>query len=453
MSHLHLDQMLNSSPAPVDLRRRIGRWALTALVINGIVGSGIFGLPAPIAKLLGRASPWAYVIAATVIAVIMACFAEVSARFRQAGGPYLYAKVAFGRFIGLQIGWLTWLARLTATAAVLNVLVMSLGEFWPRAGTTVPRLLVLTAMVTLLAIINFRGVGIGAQVSNGFALIKLLSLFGFTLAGCWYLLRHGAAPHPASATAHAGDWFTAVLMLIFMFGGIEAAVIPAGETRQPARDAPFALFTALVIVAAVFTLIQVVVVQIVPVMTTDRPLAEAARQFAGGVGAGAMAMAAIVSVCGNLASQMLTAPRLTFALAENGDFPEVFGKVHPRFRTPHVSIVIFAALTWMLAVCLSFSWNVAISAVARLFTYGAVCAALPILRRMDPQQKTLRLPAGTLIARAGVVFSAVLVATRWKELIIVVATATLATINWLLVRHRQRRANQLVGPSATASAT
>ena len=451
---MHIDHALSSSPAHVDLRRRVGRWGLTALVINGIVGSAIFGLPAQIAQLLGRASPLAYVIAAMVIAIIMACFAEVAARFREAGGPYLYAKVAFGRFAGMQIGWLTWLARLTATAAVLNLLVIYLAEFWPRAGTMWPRLLVLTAIVTVLSIINFRGVAIGAQVSNGFALVKLLSLFGFALAGFIYLMTHSGVTHAAvTSTLHARDWFTAVLMLIFMFGGFEASMIPAGETREPSRDAPFALFTALVIVAVLFTLIQFVVIEIVPVMTTDRPLAEAARQIFGGVGASAMAMAAIISVCGNLASQMLTAPRLTFALAENGDFPGFFARVHPRFRTPHVSILIFAAMTWVLTVCLSFERNVVLSAVARLLPYGAVCAALPVLRRKDPPQRTFRLPAARVFAGAGVTLSAILVGTRWRELIVVVAVAALATINWLLVSRRQGKASQPATTAAAARAT
>jgi amino acid transporter len=325
--------------------------------------------------------------------------------------------------------------------------VIYLAEFWPGAGKTVPRLVVLTATIVLLATINFRGVVIGAEVSNGFASVKVLSLFAFVFAGLVFLLLHGRVSHvSAAAPTHAGNWLTAVLMLMFGFGGFEAAVIPAGETRAPARDTPVALLVAFAIVAGLYTLVQLVVIDLLPTLTTNRPLADAARQICGGIGAGAMAAAALISVSGNVAGQMLMAPRLTFALAEHGDFPRVFAAIHSRFRTPYVSIIVFAILTWVLAVHGSFGWNVALSAVARLFTYGAVCAALPVLRRKFPRQRTFRLPAGPVLAALGVAFSVVLVAgMRWAELFIILGTAAVAMLNWLSVRRaRKETGTQLV---------
>ena len=371
-----------------------------------------------------------------MIGIIIACFAEVAARFRDAGGVYLYTRCAFGRLPGIQIAWLAWLTRMTATAANLNLLVIYLAEFWPDAGRTLARLTVLTVVVVLLCAINLRGVNIGARVSDGFASVKVLSLLAFVAAGVFFLLLHGAPGSVAAPVpAHVRSWLAAVLMLIFGFGGFESAMIPAGETRSPARDTPVALFVALAIVTALYTLIQLVVIALLPTLTTDRPLAEAARQICGGVGAGAMALAAIISVCGHLSASMLAAPRLTFALAEHGDFPRIFAAVNPRFRTPHVSILAFAALTWLLAVHGSFGWNVALSAVARLFTYGAVCAALPVLRRRFPAQNTFRLPAGPLLAALGAVLTTVLAMGMGRtELYILSATALVATLNWLYVR-------------------
>jgi amino acid transporter len=421
------------------MRRTLGRWSLTALIVNGIIGSAIFGLPAEITRLLGRASPLAYVLAAVVIGIIIACFAEVAARFRDAGGVYLYARCAFGRLPGIQIAWLAWLTRLTALAANLNLLVIYLAEFWPHAGRTLPRLVVLTIAIALLCAINLRGVKVGARVSDGFASVKVLSLFAFVSAGVLFLLMHAGPAHVAAPVpAHVRSWLAAVLMLIFGFGGFESALFPAGETRSPARDTPVALFVAFAIVTALYTLIQLVVIALLPTLTTDRPLAEAARQICGGIGAAAMALAAIISVCGNLSASMLASPRLTFAMAEHGDFPRIFAAIHPRFRTPYVSILVFAALTWLLAVHGSFGWNVALSAVARLFTYGAVCAALPVLRRKFPGQTTFRLPAGQLLAALGVAFTAVLaMGMGWTELYILSATALVATLNWLYVRRTE----------------
>ena len=424
------------------LTRAIGRWSLTALVLNCIIGSGIFGLPSVVAAMVGRASPIAYLFAAVVIGVVMACFAEVAAQFRDAGGPYLYAHAAFGRFVGIEVGWLTWLVRLTSTAANANLLVSYLAEFWPQAQMFLPRLMVLTLFVGLLAAINYRGVKAGTQVSNFFTLTKLLSLSGFVALGLFFLLHNGAVSAATPTAVRTGNWFDAVLVLTFSFGGFETAVIPMGEAKEPARDAPFALFAALAGVTTIYTLIQVVVVGVIPnTAVTDRPIAVAAQRMLGPAGAEVMAVAALISIYGFFTAAMLAVPRLTFAMAERGDFPRFFGAIHRKFHTPHVSIVVFAALTWLLAAMGSFRGNVTLSAVARMFIYGAVCAALPALRRKNPEATALRLPAGRLLAALGVSFS-VLLLTRMglRDLVIIAATSAIALANWLVVRRRTRAA-------------
>ena len=430
---------LMSQASPTTLVRAIGRWSLTALVVNSIIGSGIFGLPSVVAGLVGRASPLAYLIAAAGIGIIMACFAEVASRFREAGGPYLYARVAFGRFLGIQISWLYWLTRLTAAAAGANLFVIYLAEFWPRAKEPLPRVLVLTLLVGMLAAVNYRGVRAGAQLSNVFTVAKLLPLLAFIVAGLFDLLsRHGVTSLPPTEAAGTGAWLQAVLVLVFAYGGFEAALVPMSEATDPQRDAPFALFSALLTTTVVYTLIQVVVIGVLAnPAATDRPLATAARQFLGPAGAGLIAAGAMVSVYGYLSANMLHSPRLTFALAERGDFPKFFAGVHQRFRTPHVSIVIFAMLLWALAVGGSFRWNLLLSAVARLFTYGVTCAALPALRRKQPGAAAYRLPAGPVFAFFGVAFSAVLLARMGRgELVIVSVTAGVALLNWMWVRRR-----------------
>ncbi len=426
---------LEQQPALV---RAIGRWSLTALVLNSIIGSGIFGLPSVVAGLLGRASVYAYLVAAAGIGVIMACFAEVASQFREAGGPYLYARVAFGRFVGIQMGWLAWLVRLTSSAANANLFVIYLAEFWPQAKEPVARAVVLTLLIGVLAAVNYRGVSAGAQLSNAFAVAKLLPLVVFIGVGVFFL----RGTHPIEWTpARPSAWLEAVLVLIFAYGGFESALMPMGEARDPRRDAPFALFTALVICAIVYTLVHVVVMGVLPApATTDRPLALAARQFLGAAGAALLTMGALVSVYGYLSGQMLNAPRLTYAFAEQEDFPAFFAAVHARFRTPHLSILIFALLVWALAVAGTFRWNVTLSAVARLFTYGLVCAALPVLRRKQAGAAAFRLPAGLILGLLGVAFSLVLVSQMGRnELWILLATAAVALLNWAWVRRRSGR--------------
>ena len=419
-----------------ELVRAIGRWTLAALLINSIIGSGIFGMPSAVAALVGRASPIAYLIAAAGIGVIMACFAEVASQFRDAGGPYLYARATFGRFVGIQVGWLAWLVRLTSAGANANLFVIYLGEFWPQVKEPLPRALVLTLLLGVLAAVNVRGVSGGAQLSNAFTVAKLLPLVVLIAAGLFTLFfRHGppaSLPGPASLA----DWFQAVLLLVFAYGGFEAGLLPMGEAKDPRRDAPFALFTALLTCTVVYTLIQIVVIGVLPNPTAaERPLAAAGRVCLGPAGAALIALGALISVYGWVSGQMLSAPRLTFALAEQKDFPAFFGAVHEKYRTPYISILIHTALAWLLAVGGTFLWNAVLAAVARLFTYGLVCAALPVLRRKQPGAAAYRLPAGGIFAGLGIAFSGALVLRmHWGELIAIALTAGIALLHWLVAR-------------------
>src|SRR5690349_12233647 len=168
-----------SAREPINLVRAIGRWGLAALVINSIIGSGIFGLPAIVAADLGRQSPFAYLVAAAGVGIIMGCFAEVASRFREAGGPYLYARVAFGRLPALEIAWLHWLSRLTAGAAAIDLFSTYLGYFWPAAQRPLERSLLAAAILLMITGVNLLGVRIGAHLSSAFTIAKITPLLLF----------------------------------------------------------------------------------------------------------------------------------------------------------------------------------------------------------------------------------------------------------------------------------
>lgn len=228
------------------LIRAIGRWSLAALVVNCIIGSGVFGLPSVLAGLLGRASILAVVLSAAAMGVIIACFSEVASRFAHTGGPYLYAQEAFGRFMGIQVGWLVWFVRLTACAANANLFVIYLGEFWPAATQPIPKLAILTFLVGILAAINFQGVRAGAELSNAFTAAKLAALGLVSVAGALYLIATHRLIPEAGGSPGANAWARALVLLIFAYGGFEAALVSAGEAKDPRRDMPFGLFAALI---------------------------------------------------------------------------------------------------------------------------------------------------------------------------------------------------------------
>ncbi len=412
-------------------------------MVNSIIGSGIFGLPSQIAALVGRASPLAVLAAALGVGAIMACFAELASRFQGAGGPYLYVRTAFGRFWGIEVGWLTWVARLTACAANANLFVIYLGQFVGWAKDPLPRLLILTLLLGGLAVVNLRGVRAGAQLSNVFTAAKLIPLLLVAVGGTLFvLLAHPHLPGAAPVTPIPRDWLQAVLLLSFAFGGFEAALIPAAEARDPRRDAPFALFAALGVCTLVYTLVQFAVVGLLPdAAHAARPVAAAAEAFLGSWGGAIVAIGALISVYGYLAANTITTPRLTYALAEAGDLPAFFARVSAKFRAPYVSILIYAVLVWVLAVWGNFKWNATLSAVARLFAYSLVCGAMLQMRRISPRdgshpnQAQFRLPAGWLVAGVGILYCLILVTRMGQsEVIIVAITFAVAFINWLWAR-------------------
>ena len=430
---------MTGAPRP-ELVRSIGRWALAGLMINGVIGSAIFGMPSLIAAKLGRAAPWAWVMAAVLIGVVIACFAEVASRFREAGGPYLYARATFGRFAGIQTGWMAYLARLTASASVANLFVIYLGEFWPGFSGRAVGIAVLAILLGSLALVNYRGVGLGSGVSSVIAAAKLAGLGLFVLVGLIWMTGHGAAAAP-EAPPGTGPWLEALLILVFAYGGFEAALMPLSEARNPERDAPVALFTALAVSALIYTLVQLVVTWSLPDAASQaRPVAAAASVFLGPAGGALMALVALTSTFGYLAGGMVNVPRLTFAMAEQRDLPRPFAAVHRAFRTPYISIICYALATLALAASGSFLRNLTLSVVARLITYGLVCAAVPVLRARDGTPRAappalFRLPAGMLFAILGVA-GMVVMATQVSrgEAIVMVIVIALATVHWMVVR-------------------
>ncbi len=419
-------------------------------MVNSIIGSGVFGLPSTVAALIGDYSPYAVLAAGAGMSVIMGCFAEVASRFQEAGGPYLYARVAFGRLMGIQTAWMLWLGQVSAPAANANLFVIYLGEFFPHAKDPLPRAIILTVLVGLLTIINIRGVRAGTQVSNLFTAAKLVPLFGVIVLGLFVLQHHSwnIATAPIAAPG-ASQWLKAMLLLVFAYGGFETALAPMSEAKNPRRDAPFALFAALLICTVMYALIQWVVIGVLPdAAHSQRPLADVARLAVGPVGAGLVAVAALISFYGYLSAKILGMPRVPFALAEQGDFPKAFAAVHRRFHTPYISILVFAALVWGFALVGEFKWNVTLSAVARLLYYGVGCAALPILRRKEPvgASAMFRLPAGNLLAVVGVILCVVLV-TRvdFGQSMILVGTIGLALVNWAAVTRGKGKAASRFG--------
>jgi len=377
-----LDAPRPDSPSHIALKRELGRWDLTAIGVNQVIGSGIFLLPADVARQIGAWGPAAFLVIGLASLLIALCFAEVGSRFDRTGGPYLPARVAYGRFIGFEVGWMMWFTRVASQASVANGLALALAFYWPPVVTGAPRAALITALTLILSYINVRGIKQSKWVVNGLTIGKLLPLFIFIAVGIWYVDASRLTTLPSPSIGQVG---TAALLLIFAYGGYEVTGVPAGEAANPRRDVPFAFVMTLVSVAIVMTLTSVVATGVLPdVAATRTPLADGAAIFMGALGAFIVSVGSTLSMTGNSMGQVLTGSRTIFALAENRDLPAWLAYVHPIHRTPSNAILFTAAAALVLALTGSFVQLAAVSAVARLVMYLAVCTATLVLRRRAP---------------------------------------------------------------------
>jgi amino acid transporter len=380
------------------LVRQLSVLGIWVLAVNGLIGAGIFGLPAEVARLTGAYSPLIFAGCGLLMLAVVLCFAEVSSYFRNTGGPILYTKTAFGPFIGFQTGWTLYVARVTAFAANINLLVSTVGYFWVDANYGTVRILLLFSICALLAWVNIVGAKQAMRSVGILTLLKFLPLIILVGFGLSYLELDQIMLTSAELPGYS-EFGLAALISIYAFVGWEGALIPAGEAKNPSRDMPRALFWALGSVTLLYIAIQFVSMAALPTLASStRPLVEVANAMMGPAGAIILTIGVVVSVGGNVASNIFTTPRVTYAISREGNLPPWFGEVHKTYLTPANSILFFAVIVFALATYGSFVWLAAISALTRILIYMLCIGAIPKLRKMMPvTANTYRLPGGYII--------------------------------------------------------
>jgi amino acid transporter len=369
--------------AESGLVRAIGPRQLAASIVNVTIGAGIFVLPAAAAAGLGPAAPIAYIACAALMALIVSCFAAAGSRVSLTGGVYAYVEVAFGAFVGFLAGVLYMLMATFAVASVASAFAGSIGAMWRMAATSGGRTAVIATLFVVLAGVNVRGVRRGVGVVETMTVAKLLPLIVLVAAGIWFVrvdfLRWPAWPGIEAIGRTA-------IVLIFAFVGLEIALVPSGEVHDPAKTVPRALFSALAITTTLYLLIQTVAQGLLgPSMSTfaAAPLAEAAARVLGRAGRLLVLGGAAVSMFGYVSGDMLSSPRALFAFARDGLLPAPLARIHPRFHTPHVAIVVYAIVVASVAISSSFTQLAILANVAALTLYLMCVAASYELQRRD----------------------------------------------------------------------
>jgi amino acid transporter len=419
---------------PARFLRALGFGDLWAQVLNSIIGAGIFALPTAAAALLGDRAVFGYLLAAAVMALVALALAELGSAYRRTGGPYLYARDAFGSFTGFQVGWLLLLTRITAYAALLSALLDYVAYFWPAAAGPARAGLIL-ATLALLAALNVRGVRWGANATNALTVAKILPLVAFVIVGAVLAAtRDLPRPLPIAAPDLAG----ATLLLVFAFSGFEAVTVPAEEARDPGVDLPKAILAGLGVVTLLYLGIQYAAARAVPdLATAAAPLAAGAENLVGRWGAVVMTAGAAVSILGTISGGIVLVPRLLYALAADGHLPALLTRVHRGYRTPDVAIVLLAVLVFPLAATGGFVALATLSTVSRLIVYAATCAAAVRLHGPLAGARAFSVPRAFPLL--GGVACLALLATRRGELVAALAAIGVGAIFYAVGRAVARR--------------
>ena len=425
------------------LRHALGRWDLTALGVNQVIGGAIFLWPAQVAAQIGAWSPFGFILIGLLSLSVALCFAELSSRFESTGGPYVFTRAAFGDFVGFEIGWMQWFSRATSQASIMAATGIALGYYWPALTEGVPRAIFLTMLTIAFALINVRGIRQASWTVNVLTVGKLVPLAVFIAIGLAYVQPARLTTLPPITLQQS---LAAGLLLIFIYGGYEIVPVPAGESLDPRRDIPFAMVATILSVMIVMTLTQIVAQGVLPDLAGhSTPIADAAAAFMGAAGALLIGAGSVISMTGNNASQVLSGSRMLFALAEQGQLPAFFSRIHARYRTPSNAILFTSAVALILALTGSFAQIAVVSALARLLMYAGSAAATLRLKSsqfaesVKPAGFTAPLGPSMPIAAMAVCVALAAGATRQQLAGGIAALVVGAALYWIQVRSVNRR--------------
>ena len=392
-----METSANNETNKPQLVRGIKFWGASFISLNSMIGAGIFALPAGVAVNAGLFSPWMFLLVGALFTSIVLVFAELASHFKETGGPVLYATETFGPLAGFNTGWLLFLSRMTAGAANTTVMVIYLGKTFPMLADGIGRALFITLLIAGITYANVRGVKDGVRTIGVFSIFKLTPLILMILLGLPYVTPENLMP---ANMPTVDDFGGTALLIIYAFVGFEAASFTAGETKDADKTLPKALVSTILGTALLYFLIMLVFTATLPQSDANSTLSDVGYVLAGPIGALILSLAAVFSIGGNLAANMLTVPRLPFSLAEHNLLPKWFAHIHPTYATPDKAVMFLGVLTLGFALSGSFVWLAAASSLARLIAYGICAAAIPVVRKRtkeEGQEAGFTLPLGLTV--------------------------------------------------------
>ncbi len=384
-----------------DLKREISFLGLSSNIINTVIGSGIFVLPAIVAGDLGAASILAYVFCGILITLMMLCFAEVGSKITDTGGVYIYIEKTFGKYPGFLTACLMLLASITGVGAIANAVVFVIFKVFPFIQSEITRILFFAFLFSGLAYINVIGLKKGIGFVKIITIIKIAPLLLIVLIGFKDVQLTNLIWDSTPSVQQIG---TTSLILFFAFTGGEIALSVSGEVRKPQKTIPRAILFSIFIIGIIYISVQTVSQGILGSSLpsfTENPLGEVANHIFGPVGFGLLTIGAAISMFGSISSQVLSIPRILFAASKGNVIPiKILSKIHNKYITPYIAIIVFAGLCFLFASSGGFKDLAIISSVSSLLIALGISIAPIKLRRnkkYESQGKTFRLPGGYII--------------------------------------------------------
>ena len=386
-------------------KNKLGLLSICLLGVNSIVGSGIFLLPGKIAKEAGMWSIGVILFDAFLVLLIALCFAEAGGLFKKNGGPYVYAREAFGEFVGFEVGFMKWAIMLIAWAAMAVAFYTALSQEFPALQSNVWKNVISISVIALLSIMNLLGVRISKILNNVVTLAKLLPLVFFILVGIFYIKGSNFSPMEAVPPITLTSFGAGALIAFYAFTGFESIAVAAEDMDNAERNVPLAIVLVIAGVSTFYLLVLLVCIGVLGgnLPTSDAPIADAANAFMGPLARALVSAGTLVSIGGiNLASSFLV-PRRSVALSYDGFLNSIIKK-RDKKDVPFVSVIVSGILTALICLTGSFGKLLAISVVSRFAQYIPTCLSIIVFRRRG-MKGTFRIPFGYTVPILAVIVS------------------------------------------------
>ncbi len=410
-------------------KAKMGFWTIVLFGINSIIGSGIFLLPNNAMSIIGPASLGVLLFDMLLVLAMTFCFAEASGLFKDNGGPYIYAKEAFGDFIGYEVGFLTWITRIIAFSTMGVGFATALGGIMPELATPMMKNVIVTVIFALLAVMNLFGVQLFKVIQNLATVAKILPFVLFIGMGIFFIDSANFTPLFPGGEYTPGTFGTAAVMLFFTFTGFESIAVAASEMENPQKNLPRAILVAIVIVASIYFLLLACAIGIMgyELANTTVPVQEAFGRIAGSFGTGIVASGTLISIGALCISSSFVTPYSCLALAEKGMLPAVMTKRN-RFNAPYWCILASTIIAMLIAYTGSFTFLASISVVSRFSQYIPTCLSIPVFRKKMPDApRAFKIPFGPVIPAIAVLTSIWLLAqAKPQQLIMGLGAAVIA---------------------------